>query len=214
MESTADRDREVRTAVRTSYDDLAPHYEQRWERYVRRSVQETMRRLAVRGNERLLVVGCGTGAFLAAAERAWPQLRLSGVDLSAGMLQHARRRLSSAVTLAVADVQRLLFRDASYDVAVSLSSFHFWPDPVAGLTEIHRVLRPGAHVIITDWCDDFVACRLCDLYLKWRDPAHLRMFGRDACRDMLTAAGFHTRFIDRYKISWLWGLMTAVAEKR
>ena len=193
---------------------MAAEYEQRWERYVRRSVVETMRRLDVRGRRRLLDVGCGTGAFLDAAAGAWPGLELFGVDLSAGMLERARARLSPDVALAVADVQRLPFDDAQFDVAVSLSSFHFWPDPVAALVELRRVLRPGGQLVITDWCDDFVACRVCDLYLKWRDPAHTRIFGRRACREMLSAAGFETRRIDRYKISWLWGLMTAVAEKR
>jgi SAM-dependent methyltransferase len=96
---------------------------------------------------------------------------------------------------------------------VSLSSFHFWPDPLAALRELHRVLRPHGRLVLTDWCDDFFSCRVCNLYLKWRDPAHRRIYGRNACEQMLNASGFQIHSVDRYKISWLWGLMTAIAEK-
>lgn len=38
-----------------------------------------------------------------------------------------------------------------------MSSFHYWPDPARALREIARVLRSSGRVVLTDWCNDFVA---------------------------------------------------------
>ena len=76
------------------------------------------------------------------------------------------------------------------------------------------MLKRGGQLVITDWCDEYFACRLCNAYLRFREPTHHKIFSRDACVAMLEQNGFRVQRIDRYKISWLWGLMTAVAESR
>ena len=70
------------------------------------------------------------------------------------------------------------------------------------------MLRSGGQLVITDWCDDYVACRLCSAYLRQH------VFSRTECVALLEQSGFRVVRIDRYKISWLWGLMTAIAEAR
>jgi hypothetical protein len=75
-----------------------------------------------------------------------------------------------------------------------------------------RVLAPGGKILITDWCDDYLACRLCSLYLRWSGAAFHRIYSAGECRDLFAGSGYSTR-VERYKISWLWGLMTATAVK-
>jgi len=197
--------------VRAEYDALASRYEQRWQGYIEASVEQTLKRAQPLQGERVLDVGCGTGVLLQRIVDRHPDARPSGVDLSPAMLAQARRRLPARVTLEVADVEALPFPPHSFDLVLSLSSFHFWPAPRRALVELRRVLRPGGRLVITDWCDEYLACRICDRILRLLDRAHQRIYGRSECAALLASAGFEVSSLDRYRISWLWGLMTAVA---
>jgi len=108
---------------------------------------------------------------------------------------------------------RLPFDDASFDVVVSNSMFHYISQPASALREMRRVLRAGGTLVITDWCDDFLACRVCDWYLRLSNRAHWGIYSEQDCRQLLEQAEFRDLTIDRYRISWLCGLMTARAMK-
>ncbi|SRR5712691_3549492 len=195
-------------SVREEFDALSSRYEMRWGNYIRRSVHATLARANIQPGERLLDIGCGTGALLREVIGQVPSVRAAGIDVSFGMLRAARIREAS---LLAGDVELLPFRAHSFDTIITSSSFHFWPDPHHALMEIRRVLRKNGQLVITDWCDDFVACRLCDAFLRWRDVSHQKIFSQTECTALLKESGFQVFRIDRYKISWLWGLMTAVA---
>ena len=195
-------------SIREAYDHLSPGYETRWRKYIRRSVDETLARADIRSGERVLDIGCGTGTLLHEIVRSVRPVRAVGVDLSFGMI--ARARLCGASLLA-GDAESLPLRSASFDLVITTSSFHFWRHPKLGLQEVRRVLNKSGRLVITDWCDDFVACRLCNAFLRIRDASHQRIFSKSECVAMLEESGFRVLQIDDYKISWLWGLMTAVA---
>jgi ubiquinone/menaquinone biosynthesis C-methylase UbiE len=197
--------------ARAAFDRLAAAYDRRWARYTAATTRETLARLALQPGERLLDLGCGTGALLRAlAVRGTPS-RLSGVDLSPAMVALARARLPVAVRLAVADAGALPFPAGSFDVIVSNSSFHFWPRPHRVLDELKRVLAPGGRLAITDWCGDFLACRLYDRVLRRLDPAHQEVLTAGACGEVLSASGLVDVRVERYRATWPWGMMTATA---
>lgn len=190
------------------YSRLAPVYDAKWSFYVESTIRETLARMAVRGGDRVLDVGCGTGTLLHELGRKCPEALLVGVDPVPEMLAVARRRLPSDVVLLEGRAERLPCEDGSFDVVVSCNVFHYIRQPIAALKEMGRVLRPGGELVITDWCDDYLACRLCDLYLRLFNPAHFKVYRQRECRRLLAEAGYLQPDIERYKISWLWGLMT------
>jgi ubiquinone/menaquinone biosynthesis C-methylase UbiE len=191
------------------YARLAPIYDAKWSFYIEATIRETVARLGLRPADRLLDVGCGTGALLQHLAQQHPATQLSGVDPVPEMLANARRRLPPDVELREGWAERLPFADQEFDVVVSCNVLHYVREPVAALREMGRVLAPGGRLVITDWCDDYWACRLCDLYLRRFSPAHFKTYRARECLHLLQEAGYRPVDIDRYKISWLWGLMTA-----
>jgi len=195
------------------YARLAPDYDRRWARYVDATVARTLAHLDPRPGDRVLDVGCGTGTMLDALGHRFPGTVLSGVDLSPAMLAQARAKLAPEVELLEARAESLPFADASFEFVISVSVFHFIPGPEAALREFGRVLVPGGVVVITDWCDDYFACRICDAALRRFGRGHFRTYGNAECMTMLDEAGFTSTEVERYKVSLLWGMMTARARK-
>ena len=200
-------------AVVREYRRLADHYDKKWTFYVDATVRATMRRLPSDIGRRMLDVACGTGAFLQTVIAAYPKVRATGVDISPEMLAVARKRLPAGVELQMASADALPFRDGSFDTLTTISAFHFFRTPNDVLNEMRRVLRPGGKLVVTDWCDDYLACRICDRLLRLFSSAHYRVYGSTECCALLEGAGFEAVRVERYKISWLWGLMTAIAYK-
>ncbi len=202
-----------RDPVRRSYAGLAARYDRVWSYYVEASVRATRRRLLTEPGERVLDIGCGTGALLASLAAGEAGTDLIGVDLSAEMLAVARAKTPGSVRLVQGSGESLPFADETFDIVVSTSAFHYFRHPQDALAEVHRVLRHGGRLVITDWCDDFASCRACDLILRLFDRAHFRSYGADEMTRMLEAGGFAVVSVEGYKIDWLWGLMTAIARK-
>jgi ubiquinone/menaquinone biosynthesis C-methylase UbiE len=200
--------------VREEYDRLATSYDGRWRRYVDATTQRTLRHVPLRPGARLLDLGCGTGALLRAVVSREPEVVVVGVDVSAGMLAVAHRRLAGAATLVRGDVTDLPFTDSAFDIVVSASSLHYWRRPDRALAEAARVLKSDGRLIVTDWCRDFLGCRMFGAVWRLVNRAHYRMYDTGQCAALLNSGGFQVETIERYKINWLWGLMTAAAVPR
>jgi len=208
-------------AVKHKYGQVAKDYDTRWSFYVATTIEETIKRIDPKPGNRLLDIGCGTGALLEVMASRFPKVSLVGIDLSPAMLAVAldkcRQQVErseiprSGVKLVGGLAQQLPFCSASFDIVVSCNSFHYWQTPDLSLAEIERVLRPGGRLVITDWCDDYLACKLCDLFLKFVSRAHYRTYDVQECRELLEHKGYTVVSIERYKINWLWGIMTARA---
>ena len=111
----------------------------------------------VRPPDRVLDVGCGTGQTTREAARAAVDGSALGVDLSAPMLERARRLSDDAglrnVTYVQADAQTHPFPPAHFDLAISRFGTMFFADPVAAFANIGRALRPGARLVLLVWQD-------------------------------------------------------------
>jgi len=206
---TSQRDQSSKHPVIQEYSRLAAEYDTKWSFYIEATTRETMARLDLGPDDRVLDVGCGTGAFLDRLSQSHPPAQLVGVDPVPAMLAIARRRLGATVELHEGWAESLPFAAGQFNVVVSCNAFHYIRDPLAAVREMVRVLRPGGQIVITDWCDDYLACRLCDLYLRMFSAAHVEVYRERECVQLLRDAGLADVEIDRYRINWIWGLMTA-----
>jgi ubiquinone/menaquinone biosynthesis C-methylase UbiE len=195
------------------FSAVARDYDKKWSFYVNSTTRETLARLQMRPTDWVLDVGCGTGELLTRLAAKYPASKLAGLDPVPEMLNVAKGKLSADVDLRVGWANSLPWGDGTFDVVVSCNMFHYVTHPVAAIREMERVLRPGGQLVITDWCDDYLACRVCNLYLRWTSHAHYKTYRQNECLALLKIAGHSDASIERYKISWLWGLMTAHAMK-
>lgn len=116
--------------------------------------------------------------------------RILGVDPSPTMVNQATARNRAAcrdgrATLRPGDGITIPFPDDSADVAFTVHTIYFMPDPTATLADIGRVLRPGGTLV--------VACRTSDDPTPaWMDPDIYRIPTAAQLTAMLTATGYKT----------------------
>ena len=82
-----------------------------------------------------------------------PDITLTGIDISAGMLALARRRAASLVLpieLEIGDAEHLAARDGTFDTVVATLLLSTVPDPRLAATEMIRVLKPGGQLLVLD----------------------------------------------------------------
>lgn len=103
---------------------------------------------------RVLDAGCGSGEVLIEIAKAFPEAELVGLDLSEPLLEIAREQaedadLSDRLTFRKGDVEAMPFDDDSFNIVISVNTFHVVDNPVAMLDEIERVLKPDGALALT-----------------------------------------------------------------
>jgi ubiquinone/menaquinone biosynthesis C-methylase UbiE len=149
----------------------------------RRYMRPVVDRIGIEPGERVLELGPGPGAFtLGAARRAGQEGRLIAVDIQPEMIAQVEQRVSRAglcnVETRVANAHALPLDDESVDRAFLITVLPEIPEPARALAELHRVLRPGGVLSITE---------------EFYDPDYL--FASETIR-LAEAAGF--RFEERF----------------
>ncbi|MDE0330503.1 MAG: methyltransferase domain-containing protein [Nitrospinae bacterium] len=170
--------------------------------YLTRDLTEVRRRtieaLGLTPGMRVLDVGSGPGLFAdEMAQTVGPTGCVRGVDISESMIGLARTRCADKpwVDFQIADAVSLPFEDEYFDACVSVQTLEFVADVDAALREIHRVLKPGGRLAVSDadwgatsWrCEDAALCeRVMNGWLQ--GFAHLRL--PLTLKSSIEAAGF------------------------
>ncbi len=126
---------------------------------------DLLSQLRLRGDERVIDLGCGRGAVLLMAAKLLPRGKAMGVDLwktsdqSGNAMDVTRRNaelegVAGRVELHTADMRQLPFADESFDVVLSSLAIHNIGDSQGRLQAINeavRVLKPGGRLLLADF---------------------------------------------------------------
>jgi ubiquinone/menaquinone biosynthesis C-methylase UbiE len=109
--------------------------------------------LDIKPNDVVLEIGFGPGVGIALLADTTAAAHIAGVDPSAEMIEQATARNAAAVAHGRVELRRgsaatLPFGDASFDQAFAINSMQVWPDAMAGLRDIRRVVKSGGKVAL------------------------------------------------------------------
>lgn len=152
---------EKKSTVGSMFDSIAWRYDF-LNHFLSFGIDRCWRRRAVRiislshnNPEKILDIATGTGDLAIAALKLNPG-HITGIDISRKMLEAGkekiiRRGFSDKISLIEGDSEKINFGDSSFDVAMVAFGVRNFSDPLKGLSEMNRVLRPGGLVMILEF---------------------------------------------------------------
>jgi ubiquinone/menaquinone biosynthesis C-methylase UbiE len=171
---------EDKSRARTFYKYLSKVYDRVnpfvWNEAMR---DEALAMLSIDDGDRVLDVGCGTGFGTEGILQYTDDVY--GLDQSPHQLEKAWAKLGKhdPVAFHFGDAERLPFQDDSFDAVWSSGSIEYWPNPVEGLREIRRVVKPGEKALVVgpDYPNSRLFRRVADAIMLFYDEAEAdRMF--------------------------------------
>ena len=211
-----DRITRSKAQARRFYDRISPWYDLLAGSSERRYKQQCLQQLQAAEGERVLEIGVGTGeCSLALARSVGDSGHVHGIDISAGMLAIARKKLARAglaqrAEFNCADACRLPYAAGAFDAVFSSFTLELFdiPDIALVLGECLRVLRPGGRLCITSLSKDARPGLMSRAY-GW---VHRRFPNIVDCRPIyveqsIREAGFQIR---NAQTLFMWGLPVSV----
>jgi len=186
-------------STRLIYDFHSAFYDMTFGRLVRRRIAKAISHMRIGAEDLVLDLGIGTGVSL----NYYPRLgRIVGIDLSAGMLQKARQKISQRqldhAAVLQADALRLPFADDTFDHVFISHVISVVSDPYRLVQEAQRVAKPGARMVIVNHFQS--TNRFVAMVEKWLCPLCTKLGWRSdlALQDLVRRTGVQVDY--RYKL--------------
>jgi ubiquinone/menaquinone biosynthesis C-methylase UbiE len=114
----------------------------------------TISMLDIQPDDQVLEIGFGPGQAIQEVAKLTPNGFVAGIDLSDTRVAQASKRNTAAIRSGHVHLQQgsespLPFEDNKFNKVFAVNSMQFWSNPIAGLQEVRRVLKPGGRIVIT-----------------------------------------------------------------
>lgn len=145
-----------RRVQRYGWDKAAAYYEHSWKEQLKPAQDRVLELSDLKPGESVLETACGTGLVTERiAEAIAPGGSIIATDLSGEMTSKTAERLQSANgvdhSVIRADAEELPLDDHSVDAAICALGIMYYPEPLKGLREMQRVLKPGRRAAVVIW---------------------------------------------------------------
>ncbi len=175
------------TGIRDSrlvWDMMGSLYNRRIYNAISELYNHIAREFTPAGQVRILDVGTGRG-YISLQLAAWnPRAMITGIDYSSMQVRQAEKlrqeRKIANCSFSRGNAIKIAFQDTLFDAVVSVGSIKHWPDGVQGLREIHRVLKPGGRLVISETdqeASDEAVRQFVDRFKIWFIPDRLLFWG-------------------------------------
>ncbi len=169
--------------IASTYDTLNHRLSWNIDRYWRRKAISQLARYAPKS---ILDIATGTGDFAIMQAESLPQCKITGVDISNGMMEIGRRKaarknLSDIISFSKEDCMSLSFGDNSFDAVTAAFGIRNFENLDLGLKEMHRVMKKGGHLCIIELTSPvrFPMKQLFRIYSHTFLPAYGHMISKD-----------------------------------
>jgi demethylmenaquinone methyltransferase/2-methoxy-6-polyprenyl-1,4-benzoquinol methylase len=182
-----DSSAEKKEQVASMFDSIAKRYDF-LNRFLSLGIDKGWRKKAIANFEgkkmnHLLDIATGTADMALMAYQQIKPSKISGIDISEGMMQYGRikisaKKLSETIQLSLGDSIAIPFPDNSFDGAMVAFGVRNFADLEKGLKEINRVLQPGSKLVILEFSQptSFWFKPIYNLYMKWITPTIGQLF--------------------------------------
>ncbi len=149
-------------------------------------------KLKPKRGHKIIDIACGLGkALVILSDKVGNIGEVVGIDITKEMIQESRKRTKKLenVSLRVAGVNNIPFKDNYFDGAMSTNAFHHFYEPVKMLGEIRRVVKTGGKVVIVDSNGATKTNKRYDRILKRKEKAHYKFFTYSEMKKIFREAG-------------------------
>lgn len=155
----------------------------------------------------ILDVGCGGGDTIQYLLKRAPDGKIFGIDYSEAMVKlssdmNQKQIEKGKVEIKHGNVASLQFQDDFFDLVTAVESYYFWPDLIANLREVKRVLKPGGTLILIN--EAYKHPKFDKRNKYWVDNLEMVIHTPDEFRSMMTEAGFTNIKVNQVEnLNWI-----------
>jgi ubiquinone/menaquinone biosynthesis C-methylase UbiE len=171
-----------------------------------------LKHVSIEKHDTILDVGCGGGMTVHKLAGIATAGKVYGVDFSEESVAVSRRTNKQLIRMGRAEIRHgsvscLPFSDDTFDLVTAVDSHYYWPDLVADMQEVLRVLKPGGRLVIIG--EAYKGGKYDERDRKFVELVNLAYHSVDELGELISRAGYSdVQMFEEYDKGWMCGIGT------